>query len=359
MTVRVLVVDDSAFFRKRIMEILKADAEVEVVGGAANGREAVDMVARLKPDVVTMDIEMPVMDGISAVREIMGKSPTPVLMFSSLTHEGARATLDALDAGAMDFLPKKFEDIASNREEAIAQFRQRVRLLGRRRGAAVARPALKVAGAGGAAGFAAASAPARQASRPAPRLSDYQLLIIGSSTGGPVALQKILARLPENFPLPVVVVQHMPATFTSTFAQRLNDLCRISVKEAEDGDELRAGCAYIAPGGRQLIIQKNVGRARTVVRDSDPGMFYKPCVDLAFESVAAAYRSDVLAIVLTGMGADGCEGARKLKRNGAAIWAQDEASCVVYGMPAAIVNAGLADHVLSVDDIARVLSQPG
>jgi two-component system chemotaxis response regulator CheB len=358
MAVRVLVVDDSAFFRKRIMEILKADVEVEVVGGAANGREAVDMVTELKPDVVTMDIEMPVMDGISAVREIMSKSPTPVLMFSSLTHEGAKATLDALDAGAMDFLPKKFEDIASNRDEAISQFRQRVRLLGRRRAAAVARPALKVAGGGGA-GFVAASGSTRPSARPNPRLSDYQLLIIGASTGGPVALQKILSRLPANFPLPVVVVQHMPATFTATFAQRLNDLCKLNVKEAEDGDELKAGCAYIAPGGRQLTIQRNVGRARIVVRDSNPSMFYKPCVDLAFDSVAAAYRNDVLAIVLTGMGADGCEGARKLKRNGAAIWAQDEASCVVYGMPAAIVNAGLADHVLSVDDIARVLSQPG
>lgn len=354
MPVRALVVDDSAFFRKRIMEILKADAEIEVIGGAANGREAVEMAARLKPDVITMDIEMPVMDGISAVREIMKKSPIPVLMFSSLTHEGAKATLDALDAGAMDFMPKKFEDIAANRDEAISQFRQRVRTLGRRR--AVARPAtLRVAAGGG------GSVVATRVSSRAPqlRLSDYHLLIIGASTGGPVALQNILSKLPANFPLPVVVVQHMPATFTGTFAQRLNDLCRIAVKEAEDGDELKPATAYIAPGGRQLTLQKNVGRARILVRDSDPSMFYKPCVDLAFESVAGAYRNDVLAVVLTGMGADGCEGARKLKRNGASVWAQDEASCVVYGMPAAIVNAGLADQVLSVDEIARVLAQGG
>jgi two-component system chemotaxis response regulator CheB len=352
MPVRALVVDDSAFFRKRIMEILKADADIEVVGGAANGREAVDMALRLKPDVITMDIEMPVMDGISAVREIMRKAPVPVLMFSSLTHEGAKATLDALDAGAMDFMPKRFEDIATNRDEAISQFRQRVRTLGRRR--ARARPTLQVA--------VGAGVVATPATRAAPRalsvrLQDYHLLAIGSSTGGPVALQTILSAIPENFPLPILVVQHMPPAFTITFAQRLNDLCKIGVKEAEDGDELKPAMAYIAPGGRQLTLQRNAGRARVVVRDSAPAMFYKPCVDIAFDSIANAYRNDVLAMVLTGMGADGCEGARKLKRNGATIWAQDEASCVVYGMPAAVVNAGLADQVVSVDEIARLLSQ--
>jgi two-component system chemotaxis response regulator CheB len=346
MAVRALVVDDSAFFRKRIIEILKADAEIEVVGGAANGREAVDMATRLKPDVITMDIEMPVMDGISAVREIMDKLPTPVLMFSSLTHEGAKATLDALDAGAMDFLPKKFEEIAANREEAILQFVQRVRALGRRR---AVRPLPRAMGV-----QRAVAAASRLATL---RLADYQLIVIGASTGGPAALQKILVKLPVNFSVPVVIVQHMPATFTHTYAQRLDVQCQIEVKEAEDGEELKPHTAYIAPGGRQLTVHKTLGRARVAVQDGDAGAFYKPCVDVAFNSVAACFRNDVLAIVLTGMGADGCEGARKLKRQGAAVWAQDEASCVVYGMPAAIVHAGLADHVLSPDDIARVLSQ--
>lgn len=350
MPVRALVVDDSAFFRKRIMEILKADAEIEVVGGAANGREAVELAVSLKPDVITMDIEMPVMDGISAVREIMRKAPVPVLMFSSLTHEGAKATLDALDAGAMDFLPKKFEDIATNRDEAISQFRQRVRTLGRRR--ARARPVLQAA-----VGSGIVATPSRATPRPSSlRLQDYQLMAIGSSTGGPIALQTILSTVSVNFPLPILIVQHMPPAFTTTFAQRLNDLCKIGVKEAEDGDELKPAMAYIAPGGRQLTVQRNAGRTRVVVRDSEPSQFYKPCVDIAFDSIAGCYRNDVLAMVLTGMGADGCEGARKLKRNGATIWAQDEASCVVYGMPAAIVNAGLADQVLSVEEIARLLS---
>lgn len=342
------MVDDSPFFRKRIIEILKADGEIEVVGGATNGREAVEMVAQLKPDVITMDVEMPVMDGISAVREIMLKTPTPVLMFSALTHEGAKATLDALDAGAMDFLPKKFDGIAANREEAIKQFRQRVRILGRRRGAHQAQ-ACPVS--------AAAGITMPTARLPAVRLNDFHLLLIGASTGGPVALQRILCKLPANFPLPVVVIQHMPATFTATFADRLNRLCGIKVKEAEDGDELTPATVYIAPGGNQILVQKNVGRARLLIRDSDPQLHYKPSVDVTFTSAAACYKTDVLAVVLTGMGTDGCEGARRLKAGGATIWAQDEASCVVYGMPAAVVNAGLADQVLSVDDISRTLAQ--
>jgi two-component system chemotaxis response regulator CheB len=353
MPVRALVVDDSAFFRKRIMEILKSDADIEVVGGASNGREAVDMTARLKPDVITMDIEMPVMDGISAVREIMARNPTPILMFSTLTHDGARATLDALDAGAMDFMPKKFEDIAANREDAIAQFRSRVRALGRRRtnGGAATRPAPQRE-------TAPAQVVPRAAVRPAAlRIADYKLLAIGASTGGPVALQKILTQLPQGFPVPVVITQHMPASFTSTFAERLNQICKVKVKEAEDGEELKPATAYIAPGGKQMLIQRGVGRATLSVRESDPNLTYKPCVDVTFASIASGYRNEVLAIVLTGMGADGCEGARRIKAQGAQVWAQDEASCVVYGMPQAVVNAGLADQIMSINDIARTLAQ--
>lgn len=357
MAVRALVVDDSAFFRKRIIEILKSDSEIEVVGGACNGREAVEMAARLKPDVITMDIEMPVMDGISAVREIMSRTPIPVLMFSSLTHEGARATLDALDAGAMDFLPKKFEDIAANREEAIAQFRMRVRTLGRRRAnghpAGVSLP--RAAEQPVPASHFAAKATARPA---ALHLADFKLLAIGASTGGPVALQKILTQLPANLPVPVVVVQHMPASFTSTFAERLDQICKIHVKEAEDGEELKPATAYVAPGGKQILIQRHAsGRSCLLVRESEVHLNYKPCVDVTFASIANGYRNDVLAIVLTGMGADGCEGARRMKAHGAQIWAQDEASCVVYGMPQAVVNAGLADQIMSIDDIARTLAQ--
>ena len=349
MAVRALVVDDSAFFRKRIIEILKSDGEIEVVGGASNGREAVELVGRLKPDVVTMDIEMPVMDGISAVREIMRTTPTPVLMFSSLTHEGARATLDALDAGAMDFLPKKFEDIAANREEAISQFRLRVRTLARRRMSPL--PLARVVG-----GCAPVAAKVVARSH-AVRLSDFHLLAIGASTGGPVALQKVLTALPARFPLPVLVIQHMPGTFTATFAERLDHICRLKVKEAQNSDEIRPGVVYIAPGGKQMLIQGSRNHSQLLVKESEASLNYKPCVDVTFASIAASYRDDVLAVVLTGMGSDGCQGVRRLKQGGATIWAQDEASCVVYGMPQAVVNAGLVDQVLPLDDIGRILAQ--
>ncbi|MDP5290732.1 chemotaxis response regulator protein-glutamate methylesterase [Oceanimonas sp. CHS3-5] len=374
MTIRVLVVDDSSFFRRRVSEILAQDPLLEVIDTAANGREAVEKVKTLRPDVITMDIEMPVMDGISAVREIMKATPTPVLMFSSLTHEGARATLEALEAGAMDFLPKRFEDIARSKEEAIAQLQQRVRAIARRRPRAVSpRPAPASSS------LSARSAPARSpamsrfsrhepaAAQPAvqaaperrslPRRSgkSYQLLAIGTSTGGPVALQAVLTRLPANFPHPIVLVQHMPGTFTTAFAARLDGLCQIRVKEAEDGDVLRPGHAYLAPGGRQMMFEGRPGAARLRILDGNDKVNYKPCVDITFASAAKIYGGKVLAVVLTGMGADGRDGARLLKEQGASIWAQDEDTCVVYGMPQAVAKAGIASESLPLPLIGEAI----
>ncbi|MBR9856115.1 MAG: chemotaxis response regulator protein-glutamate methylesterase [Gammaproteobacteria bacterium] len=365
MAIRVLVVDDSSFFRRRVSEILDQDPLLTVVDTAANGQEAVEKARLLRPDVITMDIEMPVMDGISAVRAIMKATPTPVLMFSSLTHDGARATLDALDAGAMDFLPKRFEDIARSKEEAILLLQQRVKAISRRRAVAapVSRPS--TIGAAGAAarvrptlastpagrGFAAATPVVAEPvveRRSLPRRSGkhYQLLAIGTSTGGPVALQKVLTKLPANFPHPIVLIQHMPGTFTSAFAARLDGLCQIRVKEAADGDQLRPGHAYLAPGGKQMLFEGRAGNARLRVIDGNDKVNYKPCVDITFASAAKTYGGNVLAVVLTGMGADGREGARLLKEQGANIWAQDEESCVVYGMPQAVAKAGIATESL-------------
>ncbi|WP_029833027.1 response regulator, partial [Vibrio parahaemolyticus] len=222
MAIKVLVVDDSSFFRRRVSEIINSESRLEVIDVAVNGREAVEKAKALKPDVITMDIEMPVMDGITAVREIMAASPTPILMFSSLTHDGAKATLDALDAGALDFLPKKFEDIARNRDEAVSLLQQRVIQIASKRAfmrRPVARPAAATSSARPLASRTAApaaSAPARPAATKF-RASGkkYQLTAIGTSTGGPVALQKILTRLPMNYPHPIVLIQHMPATFTA------------------------------------------------------------------------------------------------------------------------------------------------
>ncbi|MHC8305008.1 protein-glutamate methylesterase/protein-glutamine glutaminase [Pseudomonas sp. PB3P13] len=376
MAVKVLVVDDSGFFRRRVSEILSADANIQVVGTATNGKEAIDQALALKPDVITMDYEMPMMDGITAVRHIMQRCPTPVLMFSSLTHEGARVTLDALDAGAVDFLPKNFEDISRNPEKVKQLLCEKILSISRsnRRvntysapapvAAPVVAPAPASAGnsyTGSASARPApapapapmpARAPAASPSSPAPKRKAYKLVAIGTSTGGPVALQRVLTQLPANFPAPIVLIQHMPAAFTKAFAERLDKLCRISVKEAEDGDILRPGLALLAPGGKQMMID---GRGAVKILPGDERLNYKPCVDITFGSAAKSYGDKVLAVVLTGMGADGREGARLLKQGGSAIWAQDEASCVIYGMPMAIVKAELADAVYGLDDIGRHL----
>lgn len=391
MAVKVLVVDDSSFFRRRVSEILNADPRLEVIGNAVNGKEAVEMTRQLQPDVITMDIEMPVMDGITAVREIMKAAPTPILMFSSLTHEGAKATLDALDAGALDFLPKKFEDIARNRDDAVALLQKRVIEIARKRmfmrravrtpltggqasapssvsGASLNRDAVRAGSQRMAPTHSHASepvtanslrqtTPVRPAAKPPVRFKasgkKYQLMAIGTSTGGPVALQKVLTKLPANFPYPIVLVQHMPATFTAAFAARLNNLCKIGVKEAEDGDTLKPGMAYLAPGGMQMMVDGRPGAARLRILDGGDRMNYKPCVDVTFGSAAKVYHDKVLSMVLTGMGADGREGARMLKNNGSTVWAQDEESCVVYGMPQAVAKAGISSEDLPLDRIAE------
>ncbi|MCP3751060.1 chemotaxis response regulator protein-glutamate methylesterase [Pseudomonas sp. SBB6] len=366
MAVKVLVVDDSGFFRRRVSEILSADPTIQVVGTATNGKEAIDQALSLKPDVITMDYEMPMMDGITAVRHIMQRCPTPVLMFSSLTHEGARVTLDALDAGAVDYLPKNFEDISRNPEKVKQLLCEKVHTISRsnRRFSAYTSPApapapspqpsvssLGSTPAPRAAAPARASAAAASAS-PAPKRKPYKLVAIGTSTGGPVALQRVLTQLPANFPAPIVLIQHMPAAFTKAFAERLDKLCKISVKEAEDGDILRPGLALLAPGGKQMMVD---GRGTVKILPGDERLNYKPCVDITFGSAAKSYGDKVLSVVLTGMGADGREGARLLKQGGSTVWAQDEASCVIYGMPMAIVKANLADAVYSLDEIGKHL----
>ena len=360
MAVKVLVVDDSGFFRRRVSEILSADPNIQVVGTATNGCEAIDQALALKPDVITMDYEMPMMDGITAVRNIMQRCPTPVLMFSSLTHEGARVTLDALDAGAVDFLPKNFEDISRNPEKVKQMLCEKVHTIARsnRRIAPVA-PATAPASAPAHAPSAVARPASAVSHSPAPasapvKRKSYRLVAIGTSTGGPVALQRVLTQLPANFPAPIVLVQHMPAAFTKAFAERLDKLCRISVKEAEDGDQLRPGLALLAPGGKQMMVDQ---RGMVKILPGDERLNYKPCVDITFGSAAKSFSDKVLAVVLTGMGADGREGARLLKQSGSQVWAQDEASCVIYGMPMAIVKANLADAVYSLDDIGKHLAE--
>jgi two-component system, chemotaxis family, protein-glutamate methylesterase/glutaminase len=361
MTFKVLVVDDSGFFRRRLGELINSCNGLKVVGTASNGREAIDQVLKLKPDVITMDYEMPVMDGISAVRHIMDQCPTPILMFSSLTYEGARVTLDSLDAGAVDYLPKNFEEISKSSAVLKRTLEERLIVVAKSKKSLPAveqktpeKPVVQKTTTEAKLSPRATAPKAPVPSRARKRSKPYRLVAIGTSTGGPVALQSVLSALPANFPLPVILIQHMPSTFTSAFAQRLDSLCKISIKEAKDGDILKPGVALLAPGGKQLMVAKG---GRIKVLPGDERLNYKPSVDVAFGSAANAFEDAVLGVVLTGMGSDGCEGAKLLKQKGSSIWAQDESTSVIYGMPMAIAKANLADEILPLQKVASRLCE--
>lgn len=363
MTVKVLIVDDSSFFRQRIAAILQQHPDLKIVGSADNGQDAIEKTKQLAPDVITMDYEMPRMDGISAVRIIMQQCPTPILMFSSLTYDGARVTLDALDAGALDYLPKSFESMALGSGDSSKLLQDRVIALGRKKSSSQSSVPTTQASSLPSGGKATTVASPRTVSetqvkqpqrRSCPQINP-KLIVIGASTGGPVALQQILKSLPANFSVPVLVVQHMPGTFTAAFAERLDRLCNVRVKEAKNGDRLQPGLVLLAPGGLQMLVDKDA-RSVAVIEGSERAG-YRPSVDVTLASLTKANLGKVLAVILTGMGKDGREGCRMLKQQGAYIWTQDEASCVVYGMPMAVAKAGLSDRSLSVDEIGHCLSE--
>ncbi|OUR66538.1 chemotaxis response regulator protein-glutamate methylesterase [Bermanella sp. 47_1433_sub80_T6] len=378
MAINVLVVDDSGFFQKRIAEILKPVSDINIIGFASNGREAIEKNQSLNPDVITMDYEMPVMDGLTALRNIMNLKPTPVLMFSSLTYAGARITLDALDAGAVDFLPKNFGDLQHGgskiRDLLTDKIKNVAKYYNRNASPEAYRvSSLKVEPDPPAAPkvapvktSAAKTSPPQSQVTPATkpvvnkgsskndtRLDQVDVVLIGTSTGGPVALQKVLTSLPANFPKPIMLIQHMPASFTGAFAERLDKLCRIKVKLAEDGDVLKPGVALLAPGGMQMMLD----RSKVRIIEGDDRVNYRPCVDITFASAAKHFAAKALGIILTGMGSDGRDGAKLMKASGASIWAQDEKTCVIYGMPMAIAKANLANAILPLHDIGPLLSK--
>jgi len=375
----VLIVDDSGFFRRRLTEILNSDPQIEVIETAVDGKDAIEKAKSCRPDVITMDIEMPVMNGIDATREIMKQRAVPIIMFSSLTHDGAKATLDALDAGATDFLPKRFDDISNDKAEARNILCSRIKAmvspasLRSTGGTRTSPTSLKPPPPAGAqenlqgkhqvrsqrqplAPKTAPSSRATEIKRNKPfKPADYDLVAIGTSTGGPVALQEVLTQLPASFSLPILLVQHMPATFTEAFAARLNQQCKIEVREAQDGDELKPGLALLAPGGKQMKLAKRAGRMLVKVEEeTDPRQNYKPCVDVTFNTVCNAVGNKALGIILTGMGADGSVGCKAMQIRGATIWAQDEASSVIYGMPAAV--ADIAEQILPMKEIGKKLA---
>lgn len=353
MAVKVLIVDDSSFFRRRVKDMLSGDPRLQIVGEAVDGEDAIAKTRSLRPDIITMDIEMPRMDGITATRKIMAFSKVPILIFSSFSTEGAKLTLDALDAGAVDYLPKKLEDLSRNRRQATMALCERLVSLGGRQthggvGARVAQRAPQ--------GARAVAAPAPAAGRRARKLQKVDLVAIGSSTGGPVALQEVLTKLPVNYPYPILLIQHMPGSFTPAFAERLNQLCKIEVREAKDGDELKPGLALLAPGGMQMELSRRGSRAQVRIFENNL-QTYKPSVNLTLRSVAKVYGGSTLGIILTGMGADGCEGSKLLKQMGSVIWSQDQATSTVYGMPAAVAQAGISEQILPLGEIGGQLAR--
>ncbi|WP_167942514.1 chemotaxis-specific protein-glutamate methyltransferase CheB [Desulfobaculum xiamenense] len=344
--VTVVVVDDSAFMRKAIQTMLEKDPDIRVVATARNGEEGLEMIRRHQPDVVTLDIEMPRMDGLTALRHIMMEMPRPVLMVSSLTTEGAEATLKAMELGAVDFIPKQLSKVSLDIIKIEEDLRTKVRTVARRtfRVPTPVRPR------------AAAATPTRPS--PVVRTTGTlkrDVIAIGVSTGGPPAVQKVLSQLPADLPAGILIAQHMPAAFTGPFAKRLDGVCALTVKEAEHGERFAPRTVYVAPGGKHLRIDQKISRIEVIVSEKPTEALYKPSANELMASVAEGVGRRALGVILTGMGNDGMEGMKVLKQRGGRALAQSDATCVVYGMPKAIVDAGLADEIVDIDDMAQAI----
>lgn len=344
--IKVLIVDDSAFMRNTLSSMLTSDPEIQVIGMARDGIEAVEKVASLKPDLVTMDVEMPRMDGLAALRRIMETNPVPVIMLSSITTEGAKVTLDALEHGAVDFIPKNLSDLSVNIVKIREILIDKVKHIAHAR---VVRKRITP----GPGSVSRIIEPLQH--MPARTTGERRigLVSIGTSTGGPKALQEVITKLPKDFPVPLVIAQHMPASFTRPFAERLNQLSQITVKEAEEGEPLRNGVAMIAPGrGHMRVVRKRGIETVISISENKEEFTYRPSVDALMLSVSEYFPGRALGVILTGMGNDGVKGLIALKNTGGRIFAQSEDTCVVYGMPKAVVDAGIADKVLPLEEIA-------
>jgi two-component system, chemotaxis family, protein-glutamate methylesterase/glutaminase len=342
--IRVLVVDDSALMRRMLTELLSRDPGIEVVGAAPDPYIARDKILRLHPDVLTLDVEMPRMDGLTFLEKLMRAHPMPVVMVSSLTPRGGETTLRALELGAVDFVPKPHPDLVARMPEVIPEILEKIKA------AAAARPRplppVRAAASPRAAGRAATPASA-------PLLRTTQRVIaLGASTGGTEAIREFLAEMPADAP-GIVIVQHMPEKFTRVFAERCDGLCTIRVKEAEDGDRVLQGHALIAPGNYHLKLCRDGANYAVRIEQSPPVNRHRPSVDVLFESAAAAAGLNAVGVILTGIGADGARGLLAMKRAGARTIAQDEATCVVFGMPREAIALGAADHVLPLSKICR------
>lgn len=339
--IRVLVVDDSAVMRAFLSRVVGAQPDMELLGVSPDPVIAIDRIRRNPPDVITLDVEMPRMNGLDFLRNLMAVRPLPVIMISSLTREGAETTMKALELGAVDFFPKpaSFDQLEQGAQEIADKIRAAAGARVVRHRAAPARPAPAVA------------PPVAHVPGPA---ASQKVIAIGASTGGVEALREVLAVLPPDIP-PILVAQHMPPGFTETFARRLDSICRITVKQADDGEVVRTGAAYIAPGGRHLTLaRRGVGYVLRVT-DDPPVNRHRPSVDTLFRSVARTAGRQAIGVMLTGMGADGADAMLEMSRAGAFTIAQDEASCVVFGMPRQAIAMGGVRQVMPLGEIAERL----
>ncbi len=340
---RVVVVDDSALVRSLLTEIINRQPDMECVGSASDPFAAREMIRNLNPDVITLDVEMPRMDGIDFLSKLMRLRPMPVVMVSTLTERGAEVTLKALELGAIDFVAKPKIGVADGLKQLADEITEKVRTASKARVSKPPSPSGTVAG---------AAAPAKAAPQSIGRLSTEKLIFIGASTGGTEATKEVLMNLPPDSP-GVVITQHMPPGFTKSYANRLDGLCKIRVKEATDGERVLPGHAYIAPGGFHLSVERSGANYIARVTDGEPVNRHKPSVEVLFESAARVVGQNALGIMLTGMGADGARAMRTMKDAGSYNVCQDEATCVVFGMPREAIAAGAANEVLPLTKIAQ------
>ncbi len=336
--IRVMIADDSAFMRMVLKDIIDSQPDMKVIAIAKDGLEAVELAVKHRPDVITMDVEMPKLNGIEALKLIMRKAPTRVIMVSSLTEEGAEITLTALEIGAVDFLPKPAGSVSMTFRQVAGQLVEKIRnamkvdprSLGMRRPKPKALTMRKVTTTG-------------------------KIVVIGSSTGGPRSLDMVIPALPANFPAPILVVQHMPAGFTKSLAQRLDKQSNLHVKEAQEGDVVKPGWVYVAPGDYHLGAKVS-GRSVSLYLDKSPKINnVRPAVDFTLDKVAEIYRDKTIAVILTGMGKDGTKGAFKVKFYKGIVIAESKETCVVFGMPRSVIEEGYADYVLPAYDIPKKL----
>ncbi len=337
--------------RKSLSIMLESDPEIKVIGTARNGLEGYELAVKEKPDIVTLDIEMPVMDGLTCLRKIMQDAPTSVLMVSSLTTEGAESTMKALEYGAVDFIPKGMSHVHIGIIDVKQDLINKVREIYKQKTLQKKFEKIKTKSTKN-----ISSSPVINNKIPS---HGFKAVALGVSTGGPLSLQKVIPFIAENFMLPLFIVQHMPPKFTKLLADRLNSLSKVNVKEAENNEIVKNGTVYIAPGGYHMTVEKNGSGNKIKIAEKPSETLHRPSVDIMFNSVINVYGKGTLGIIMTGMGKDGSESIKELKSLGGYCVAQDEATCVVYGMPRAVVENGTADAILPLDKISEIINQVG